>query len=44
MHTIFKFNRLIVTHTSKYNLAEGLDFKKPRNDVCCENLNENVKR
>ena len=30
MHTVFKFNRgIIVTNTSKYNLAEGLDLKKP---------------
>ena len=29
MHTIFKFNRAIVTNTSKYNPAEGLDLKKP---------------
>ena len=29
MHTVFKFNRGIVTKTSKYNLAEGLDLKKP---------------
>ena len=29
MHTVFKFNRGIVTNTSKYNLAEGVDLKKP---------------
>ena len=29
MHTVFKFNRAIVTNTSKYNLAEGFDLKKP---------------
>ena len=29
MHTVFKFNRGIVTNTSKYNLAEGRDLKKP---------------
>ena len=28
MLTVFKFNRGIVTNTSKYNLAEGLDLKK----------------
>ena len=29
MQTLFKFNRgIIVTNTSKYNLAEGLDLKK----------------
>ena len=29
MHTVFKFNRTIVTNTSKYTLAKGLDLKKP---------------
>ena len=29
MQTVFKFNRGIVTNTSKYNLAEGLDLKEP---------------
>ena len=29
MHIVFKFKRGIVTDTSKYNLAEGLDLKKP---------------
>ena len=29
MHTVFKFNRGITTNTSKYNLAEGIDLKKP---------------
>ena len=29
MHTVFKFNRAIVTNTLKYNLAGGLDLKKP---------------
>ena len=29
MHTVFKFNRAFITYTFKYNLAEGLDFKKP---------------
>ena len=30
MHAVFKFNRgIIVTNTSKYNLEEGLDLKKP---------------
>ena len=28
MHTIFKFNWGIVTNTSKYNIAEGIDLKK----------------
>ena len=28
-NNVFKFNRGIVTNTSKYNLAEGLDLKKP---------------
>ena len=28
MHTVFKFNRGIVSNTSKCNLAEGLDLKK----------------
>ena len=29
MHTVIKFDRSIDTSTSKYNLAEGLDLKKP---------------
>ena len=29
MHTVSKFNLGIVTNTSKYNLAEELDLKKP---------------
>ena len=29
MHAVFKLNRDIVTNASKYNLAEGLDLKKP---------------
>ena len=29
MQTVFKFNRGIITHTSRSNLAEGLDLKKP---------------
>ena len=29
MHTVFKFNRGIVTNTWKYKLGEGLDLKKP---------------
>ena len=50
MHTVFKLDRGIVTNNSKYNLAEGFDFKKPMKFLChknnesCQNLNENVKR
>ena len=29
MHAVFKFNRGIITNTSKYNLVDGLDLKKP---------------
>ena len=29
MHTVFKFSQAVVTNTSKYNLAEGLDLIKP---------------
>ena len=29
MLTVFKFNRVIVNNTSKYNIAKGLDLKKP---------------
>ena len=29
MHTALKLNRGIVTNTSKYNLAGGLDLEKP---------------
>ena len=29
MHTVFKFNWGVVTNTSKYNLAEGFNLKKP---------------
>ena len=29
MHTVFKFNQAFVTNTSKNNLAEGRDSKKP---------------
>ena len=29
MHTVLKFNRAFVTNAYKYNLAEGLDLKKP---------------
>ena len=55
MHTVFKFNEGIVTNTSKYNLAEGLGFKKPikflchknnwykKINVCCQNRNEILK-
>ena len=51
MHTVFKFNRgIIVTKTSKYNLSEGLDLKSQlkflchKNNVCSQNLNENMER
>ena len=29
MHSVFKFNGGFATNTSKYNLAERLDLKKP---------------
>ena len=29
MPTVFKFNWAFVSNLSKYNLAEGLDLKKP---------------
>ena len=29
MYTVFKVKRALVANTSKYNLAEGLDLKKP---------------
>ena len=47
MHTAIKFNRGIVTNTSKYNLAEGLDLKKETKfpiKIYYQNLNENIKR
>ena len=50
MQTVFKLNRSIVTNTSKYNLAEGLDLKIQckflchKNNVCSQNLDENKKR
>ena len=31
MHTVFKFSQGIFTDTSKFNLAEGLALKKPKN-------------
>ena len=40
MHAVFKFNRGIVTNTSKYNLAVLCH----KNNVFCQNLNENKKR
>ena len=50
MEIVFKFNRGIVTNTFKYNFAEGPHLKKSikflydKNNVCCQNLNENIKR
>ena len=48
MHSVFKFNRgVIVTNTSKYNLAEALYLKKTIKvikNISCENLIENEKR
>ena len=50
MHTVFKIHRGFVTNTSTYNLAEELDLKRPtkfpcyKNNVYCQNLNENTKR
>ena len=46
MHNVFEFNRAIVTNTSKYNLAEGLDLKNPMqvllsyNNAYCQNLDQ----
>ena len=46
MYTVFKFNRAIVTNTSKYNLPKGFDFKSQYNLFChksnafCQSLNE----
>ena len=33
MHTVFEFHRGIVANTSKYNLAEGLDWKASENPL-----------
>ena len=52
MLNVFKFNRAFVTNTSKYNLAEGLDLKKPilykffchKISVYFQNLNDIKKR
>ena len=45
MHTILKFNRDIITKTSKHNLAEGLDLiKLIEVPLLCQNLNANIKR
>ena len=50
MKTVFMFSRGILTNTFKYNFAEGLHLKKSikflydKNNVCCQNLNENIKR
>ena len=51
MKTVFKFNRGMVTNTFKYNFGEGgphlkksIKFLYDKNNVCCQNLNENIKR
>ena len=42
MSFVFKFNRIIVSNTSKYNLLEGIDLKNfcHENNIYCQNLNE----
>ena len=42
MSFVFKFNRIIVSNTSKYNLLEGIDLKNfcHENNIYFQNLNE----